>query len=446
MRLKISQGLKRLGENLVTYTRLIRETAWVATGQIGSVFASFFLIRFFTDNLTIAEYGELALALTLAMMINQVISGGISAGINRFYSIAVEQDEKDLYVAGSLQILAKASMACLAIFVVLMCILVAFNLNEWLWITICMMCFSITSGLNSAFQAIQSAARNRVTVAIHQTSEIAIRILFGFLLFQIYNASTLLSVVAYMLSGFLILVSQLYFIQKLLPFSLIKASNVKNNGYSSKVWSQAWPMTVWGIFTAVQLGSDRWALGYFASIADVGAYAVIYQLGFAPMILLAGIAVGLISPILFQKAGTAETQQRVEEIYRLTKIITLIAMPGVLIVAGCGHFFRDLIFSIAVNERFHEYSYLFPLMILAAGFHGCHQVIGIRFSASLNVRKLLFPQIFSALLFVICNIIGAYMAGVNGLVYAFLGASLFYFLWILVLSELTRGRYANDAL
>lgn len=446
MLLKIISDLNKIKSIFFKYFHLMRETAWIAIGQIAALFGSFFLIRFLTDNLTVVEYGELALALTLAMMVNQVISGGICGGILRFYSIAIEKGERELYLAGCLQLLTISSMVCVGVSIALIAVLVTLNLYEWLWISVFMMCFAIISGINSAIQSIQNAARNRVLVAMHQALEVALRILFAFLLFQIYYASSLMTVVAYVLSGFFVLISQVYFLNRLLPLLSLKVPNFKSNDYSPKIWSQAWPISAWGVFTGAQISSDRWALGYFGGIEDIGAYAVIYQLGFAPVVLVAGVAVSLLAPILFQKAGDASTQHRVEEVYRVTKIITVIALPCSFIVAFFGHLYKDWIFSIAVNENFHEYSYLFPLMILAAGFHGCHQIIGMRFSASLNVKKLLLPQILSALLFVIFNFLGAYIAGVNGLVYAFLGASLIYFLWILVFSEIIRYQNVKDGL
>lgn len=438
MFLKITNDLSKIKSFILKYYQLMRETAWIAIGQIATLLGTFLLIRFLTDNLTVVEYGELALALTIAMMVNQVISGGISGGMLRFYSIAVEKGEKELYLAGCLQLLTLSSIICVGVSIVIIFALVASNLYEWILVSVLMMCFAIISGINSAIFSIQNAARNRAMVALHKALEVFLRILFAFLVFRIFFASSSMTVIAYFLSGFFVLLSQIYFLNKLLPLLSLKFSNFRSNDYSLKIWTQAWPVSVWGIFTGVQISSDRWILGYFGGLDDVGAYAVIYQLGFTPFVMIAGVAVTLFSPILFQKAGEAITRHRVEEVYRLTKTITIISLPCWFIVALLAHLSKDWIFLIMVNENFHEYSYLFPLMILAAGLQGCHHIIGIRFSATLNIEKLLLPQILSAFLFVIFNFLGAYIGGVDGLVYAFLVSSLIYFLWILVFSEIIR--------
>jgi hypothetical protein len=43
-----------------------------------------------------------------------------------------------------------------------------------------------------------------------------------------------------------------------------------------------------GLFTWLQLASDRWALNAFTSVADVGGYAVLYRMGYAPFLLSVG--------------------------------------------------------------------------------------------------------------------------------------------------------------
>ena len=63
------------------------------------------MVRVLTEQLDPTEYGELALGLTIAALVYQVVNGGINNGIGRFYSIAVEKDDLNGYLHASLRML-----------------------------------------------------------------------------------------------------------------------------------------------------------------------------------------------------------------------------------------------------------------------------------------------------------------------------------------------------
>ena len=66
-------------------------------------------------------------------------------------------------------------------------------------------------------------------------------------------------------------------------------------------WAYSWPFSTFGIFTWVQLASDRWALGMFGSTRDIGLFAVLFQVGYYPASLATGLAMQFLAPILYQR-------------------------------------------------------------------------------------------------------------------------------------------------
>ncbi len=73
--------------------RLAKEGSWIVIGQIAVVAGALVLVRVLTEYLAPAQYGQLALGLTVAGLVNQVVMGGITAGIGRFYAIAAEKQD-----------------------------------------------------------------------------------------------------------------------------------------------------------------------------------------------------------------------------------------------------------------------------------------------------------------------------------------------------------------
>ena len=67
-------------------------------GQIATFSASFVLVKILTENLSPEEYGFLSLGITVTLLLNQILTGGISAGITRIYSIAANRDGLRNYI------------------------------------------------------------------------------------------------------------------------------------------------------------------------------------------------------------------------------------------------------------------------------------------------------------------------------------------------------------
>ena len=75
-----------------------KESFWIAAGNAAAVLGGLAGIRILTELMTPAEYGELALGVTIAVFANQIFSGPLSGGATRFYSLAVERGELRYYL------------------------------------------------------------------------------------------------------------------------------------------------------------------------------------------------------------------------------------------------------------------------------------------------------------------------------------------------------------
>ena len=73
------------------FRHLFREGLWIVVGQVMLVIGSLLGVRLLTGLLDPTAYGELALAMTLATLVNQTALGPLAQGVMRFYAPAVEQ-------------------------------------------------------------------------------------------------------------------------------------------------------------------------------------------------------------------------------------------------------------------------------------------------------------------------------------------------------------------
>ena len=84
------------------------EIAWVMVGQVSALAGGLVGVRLLTELLDPVVYGELALGVTVAVLVNQTVLGPLGNGALRFYAPAVERNELSgfLKAVGSLLLVA----------------------------------------------------------------------------------------------------------------------------------------------------------------------------------------------------------------------------------------------------------------------------------------------------------------------------------------------------
>ena len=413
--------------------RLSREGFWVLFGQILTVSGSLFGVRILTEFLNPTAYGELALGMTIATVANQVLLGPFNQGVSRFYAPAVERGDLRGYfqAVGRLMLLAGGVLVLVGFFGIFG--LAMAGRAEWLAITAGAFSFAVFSGFNTVLRGIQNAARQRNVVAILQGIEVWGRWLFaaGFLL--CWGTRSAMAMYGYAVAAALIFFSQLAFMQNIGSerFSV----RLKSNEWLKNIWTYSWPFSVWGIFTAVHLASDRWALEIFSTTKDVGFYLVLFQIGYLPITLLTGIFTQFLAPIFYQRVGDGRDEQRRSSVHHLSWRLTWLALTltgGVYLFTRA---FHDQIFKIFVGKEYLSISNLLPFMVLSGGIFAAAQIVSLNLMSQMKTRNMMMPKIITALIGVSLNLLGAHLIGLKGVVMASILFSGIHFLWMATLSR-----------
>ena len=410
------------------------ELAWVFTGQAIALAGGVVGVRLLTELLDPAAYGELALGVTVATLVNQTVLGPLGNGVTRFYAPAVEQDDLSGYLNAVRRLVLLATG-----FIVLMIMLSVIGLmiagrTKWIAIAIAALTFAIFSGYNSILSGIQNAARQRFIVALHQGMESWARFLVAAGLMVLLGATSTVAMVGYAVAVILVLGSQYVFFRKTVPKNMHEVDD-KEKDWQKRIWKFSWPISIFGIFTWAQLASDRWALGFFATMQEVGLYAVLFQLGYYPMAMASGMASQFLAPIFYQRAGDASDSQRNANvnnlIWRLTKL-SLAATGAIFLVA---FLFHTQIFRILVAKEYAPVSHLLPWMLLAGGIFAAGQTIALSLMSQMKTHTMMVAKIVTALLGITLNFAGAYWYGTTGLVIASVAFSALYFFWMAALAK-----------
>ena len=423
-----------LRDNSDRIKRLSREGAWIVLGQSASVLGTLAMVRVLTEQLSPVQYGELALGFTLAVLVNQVVMGGIINGISRYYSIAAEKNDLRGYLKAVSKLMSYATLAVVVLAILIFTGLLLFGKSQWMELAAAVLLFSVLSGFNSAFSGIQNAARQRAIVALHMglDSWLKIGMALGMLLW--FEMSSTAVVLGYCVSAFFVTCSQLFFLQRVIRNQRRREGAQADEKWCSKMWAFGWPFSTWGLFTWLQQASDRWALQLFATTKEVGQYAVVFQLGYTPIILVTGLLMSLFAPILYQRSGDATDQMRNASVHRIVWSITQVSLSLTTIGFTISLFLHGWLFEWLVAEAFREASYYLPWIILAGGFFATGQVLSLKLMSEIRSRSLLYVKIVTAFLGVLANGLGTWYFGVNGTVAALVFFSMVFMLWMIYLA------------
>jgi O-antigen/teichoic acid export membrane protein len=413
--------------------RLAKEGAWVLSGQVASILGALMLVRVLTEYLEPEQYGQLALGLTVGGLVNQVVTGGVTAGIGRFYSIAAEKNDLPGYLHASQRLMGFAAVAVVAIALALTTGMFLLGFSQWLGLAAAVLVLSVLSGYNASLSGIQNAARQRAIVALHGGLDSWLKILLALIVMLWLGNSSTAVVLGYAMSSLLVTGSQLVFLRRMVRHQRKNAHSFANWG--RQIWAYSWPFSVFGIFTWMQQVSDRWALQTFNSGQEVGLYAVVFQLGYVPIGLATSMAMTFLGPILYQRSGNVADPDRNMSVHGLAWRITLAGLLITALAFASTWFLHEWIFQLLVAKKYHAVSNLLPWVVMAGGIFAAGQMLALKLMSEMKSAAMTSAKIVTAILGVGLNIYCASRFGLSGVVVALVAFSGIYFFWMAWLAQ-----------
>ena len=426
------------------FKRLAKEGSWVVIGQIVAVAGALALVRVLTEYLDPAQYGQLALGLTLAGLVNQVLMGGIGAGIARYYSIAAEKQDLGGYLQATFLLMACATAAVMVIGLIFTASLYWLGYLKWINLVIAALLFAVLSGYNSTLNGIQNAARQRAIVAFHGGMDAWLKILLAVGVLLWLETSSAAVVIGYACSSMLITISQLIFLQRTIRQQ--HTHKRSSHQWSSQIWAYSLPFTTFGGFTWVHQVSDRWAMQIFGASSDVGQYVVLFQLGYTPIALITGMATNFLGPILYQSSGDASDHGRNTNVHRISWRIANLSIVLTLFGFAITFSIHEWLFSMLVAPEYRSSSHLLPWVVLSGGIFAAGQMLALKLMSEMKPSAMTKAKIVTALIGTLLNVIGAGLAGMQGVVWAMLVFSGIYLIWMAVLASRLPSLSLNSSL
>ncbi|MDO8684064.1 MAG: hypothetical protein Q7N50_11350 [Armatimonadota bacterium] len=412
------------------------EYSSIVVGQVVALLCSLWVVKILTSRLNSAQYGELALGLTLGGLATQLCYGPLQQATLRYFAPSLEADSGPSCYFAVKSILKRLNVYTAVVgagFVI--AIGVTFS-EHWGCFAAAAILVALLGGNERVVDAFQASSRNRLVVASHQILWPVLRGCFAITLIHLFGASSTAAMSAFACASVVLVTSQIVaFRTKFRRVVNPHMHSAMDTGrWRQRLKEYAWPFATWGLFSWLQQSSDRWAIQITGDTQNVGKFAVLSQLGYAPTVLGLSSVVAFIQPIIFSRAGEGRDQERLRSARRINLVIVIgFLLATVLGVYGAFSYHAE-IFRMLTGPAFNDTSYLLPWMVLSAGLYSTSEAASMLFMSSATTKKLVAPKIVLSILGTVFNYCGAYLDGIRGVVCASLLFSCISILWVAALA------------
>ena len=279
--------------------KYITDTTWVISTKISTIIGALALIRILTEFLSPSQYGQLALAFTGFGFLTQILMGPLGQAIGRYYTHSVHAGGFYDFSYTAIRYVKKAAYVLMIFCMVLIVLLNWLDEENHMKIVVLICVYSYIFGVNDLMNGMQNLAGNRKEWFANVAIETSLKLIIVLLLLTYFDQSPEVVLLALIISSILALAHQYLNISKLNKNSTNEGTN--KTDWNFEILSLASKAALWGPVVWIHQSSDRWSLQYFSGSNEVGLYAALYQISYAPMVLVGGTIGAILVPYLYNQ-------------------------------------------------------------------------------------------------------------------------------------------------
>lgn len=389
------------------------EVLWVVAGQVLSFVATLVSVKVLTKILPADAYGELALALSIAGIINLFLYGPLSQAVLRYYAISVERQQLWPYigVVRKLGMLVSFILIGVALLATLIVWLAAGNFwSTWIGIAFI---FGLISGLFSLPLTILSAMRDRRAVALLQIIDAWARVAFSVLFLSVFGPDSRAALGGYVFGGLIVLVASLRIAKYRLSFDAdqTKLGNSNHQIVVQEIVKFALPFIGFAAFASASQFGDRWILQGVMGASEVGLYAVLLQIASMPSISLYSLMSSVLAPIIFVRVGDDPKGSRLQSVRRLIVVSSVGYFVLILMGAVFLAFWADELIMLVSTVEYSGHAATFLVLYFSSAIFMLGQFLALVGLAKNNPKEILLPKCVQG---VLALVIGGFLVSSQG--------------------------------
>jgi O-antigen/teichoic acid export membrane protein len=418
---------------------LRHELAWVVFGQALAFLGGFAAIKILTNVMGPEGYGQLALGITIAGLINMFVYGPLGQVVLRFFSTYRERGELDVYfhvlkkthVVSGLILAGGVAIASAPVF--------WWFGADWVVLVVLASFFGIVTGFYSSFLFLQGTLRQRKMVALHQAAEAWLRPALGVAAFYVFSRGAPPAFLGFIVGTLMVVLSQWVISLRSgiisRHWSAPIPEKVARHKATKEFLAYAGPLSKLAVFSAISIYADRWVLQGMFGENQVGIYVALYQIANAPIALLFNSVTRFMEPIIFARAGTmTSTMQAVTANRLLYKVIAAFSFLMIPIVIAAYYFAEPLVRTLT-SAAFSGYAGVLWIMTVGIALLYIGQLLTTK---GMNFHRpgiYILPKAVQAGVFLILIYFLAKYFGLAGVAVSICISSLLYIVMVIIVNQ-----------
>ncbi len=379
------------------------EALWVLIGQLGIATGVLFGVKILTQVLNPIEFGRLALANTVMLLIGTNLFGPLGQGFMRFWSISQERCQVKEFVNTSNCYAKVLTTITLGVSLILLTLSSVMGWPGWPALIAVSLLVGALTGYLGLRLSVFLAARKRKVVALANTGAAFLKPLIAMFLVitVVSNAKSVMW--GYLVATFVTICVVEHFYRKTIRDALTASRPVgkPRAGFGNlgrEMLTFSWPFCVWGIFGWIHQSCDRWSLQVFHGPDVVGAFSVIAVLAVYPLIFGANFLSNLFLPIAYERAGNLTSSTSIQSANKVLYLMTGVYVIGASILILVFMFLHTEVVLLMSNVNYTEFSSLLPGLTSAWAFFYLGQMFS-GFGLLVNKpKKYILPIVVSAII------------------------------------------------
>ncbi len=419
------------------------ELLWVASGQVTSLLLSILTLKVLTFRLGPEGYGQFALGLSIAGGLNLFLYGPLSQAVSRYVHVCSGPGDMNTLNQVVSAWLRNAFRGVLLAGFVLVAILWGGSLAQWIALVFVALGYGVFSGMLSVYLADINTRRQRRTYSILQSSDAALRLMVAMILVVWWAESAVLAMSGFMVGSLLVGAVAYRMAGKGVPADTLPPASSAHL-FSADFTRYAISFSLLAVPGIFATYGDRWLIQQTMTDADVGIYVALAQIAAAPANLLLSIFSQVLNPVLFQRAGAANSpgSVRASRILLYRALVLFVIVLATLVVASAA--FGVTLVQWMTSAAFAHHGGLLWNLVLSAAIFQVGQALAAESFIYNRPFLMFFPKMAHAAIFLGLASVFVAGRGLGGVAWAAVVAAFSYLALVLATNSWAGKRYVAN--
>lgn len=385
------------------------DSAWLLFYTFTQVCLNASIIKYLTSTFSTEEYGIISLFNASLQFFSMIFFASFTQTASTFAFRFQSFNRIFLYLQPYFHRIYGLVIGTVFVFIFW---LIYIQQYQYLLFSLWLIPIAILESQHEFYKARLHLLQKRKQIAIAVTLYFGIRL--GLLIFFVHFSKSLHAVWgAWAISTLL----SLFYLKYNFKQAILPENNVQKNPSWTEIDNfSRWLMLV-NTFAWVQVWLDRWLLSGFLSTSETGLYSSYSQLAIHPFSIISGLLMAKFSPFLYKIV--AEKSQRTEFIKNVKSLFSIY-----LLICSVEIFFifllQDFLLELLLGKAFLEQKELFIWLCFAWMIFQLGHLLSFLLNVLGQAKALFIPNLITALVSVVANVLLIPKFGISGIVIAFI--------------------------